>query len=238
MGTSKKKSRAAGAQPASPDQEWGIQVSAKSKTPLRISITRVGFDPASPDADPSILDSRLVTGGGVTLPDLGSAHVGAERRCVIPLEMGAGSRERGMVILGLVRDAVRKCGRGAPHAPVVRELARLIDEHPEIALRMPEVQEYVQWLQRKKRDDVLARLIGGTCRGRPRDSYFAVVALVQSVIDQMGCSVARAASIAHERFGRDLSMDARRMQNIYSEHRDLYLATRGTQSVLGAEFAS
>lgn len=214
----------------------GISVSSNGVAPVRVQITRLGWDPTRIDADPVTIGGSIETAHGVT------QKVDDQQRWVglLPSLATSGSLERGRIIIGLIKDAVRACRRGkeCPDSSAIRQLGRLLDEHPEIAYRVVDVQDYVGWLTKRRLNGPLDRILRRRGPGRPRESYFFVVEVVQAVVDRDQCSVAKAAETAAREYGSQLAMGKQRIQNIYSEHRDLYLATRGTQSVLGAEFAS
>lgn len=137
----------------------------------------------------------------------------------LTLSVGERSMRNGEEILSRVRQAI---ARGPDHESSIRELGRLVMEYPDIVRRVPEFWEYLNWLVGERRDNAVARILGDYRRGRPRERHGYLAGLMDLIIDREGCSAAKAARIAEERFGRRLAKDARSIERDYGRYRDLY----------------
>lgn len=173
---------------------------------------------------PDIGGGGPIVGSSATIvPDPGSD--GGTGQCQGTISASDEARDRGSIIEQMVLDAIAMFARSK--AKSVRELGRLIREHPGIVLRVPEAYLFLEWLEATRKDDILGRLLGEAGRGRKPQSYGYLVGTIDAIVAHERCSVAKACQIAARRYGEKLgNVSASRLQNTYSEHRRRYHALR------------
>lgn len=150
----------------------------------------------------------------------------------VELSIDDGAMARGREVMERVRDEIRHLPE--PHA--VRELGRWAKDFAHIVLRMPEFHEAMDGLRRREEDSVIRRILGEARRGRRYESYFYLVMVVNQVIEEEGCSAARAAAIVQKRYGREFGhKTARAIENAYSIHKEAYRLFRNCTFVTSEE---
>lgn len=174
----------------------------------------------------------VIMGGGVILPSLDVAGASGEGvPLTIEAQTDAEARRKAADAVTMIKTAVAKCAAGdtTPPANAIRHLARLVHVFGPIAWRVGEFLEYCRWLESRRQDDTLKRILGEGARGRRREDYFFLVELIDQIRAREDCSVAVAAGLASKRFGEYFDMTSAAIQNRYSELKDLYHAARGSQ---------
>jgi hypothetical protein len=148
-----------------------------------------------------------------------------------PLELRVSPDEvahrNGEVLFEMVREYVKNLRRGKNKERAVRELQRLVAAVPSLALRVPEVVEYLAELLEKDDRSAIAHIVGGARRGRPLERNSYVIAMIDLVVKQQGGSVAKACDALRRLPNSPFRhMSVERMRNIYSEQGEVRRAMR------------
>jgi hypothetical protein len=133
--------------------------------------------------------------------------------------------EAGQEVIERVRDAIREFKQTGSETSI-RTLGFLAQHYPEIALRVPELFDFLNWLAAKHNHGAVARILGDAARGRRRESPFYLVAFVELVCSRNEWSVAKAARWIEEKMGARFHKSAASIQNDYSRYRDYYRVWR------------
>ena len=111
----------------------------------------------------------------------------------------------------------------------IRRLAFLTHEFPEIVLRLPGFNDFMDHLYATRQDQAVSRIMGERAgRGRPPEepkNYFYLIGVVDRVCEREGVSVARAAELVRERWCQHRyigSLSARTIENIHSQYKHLF----------------
>ena len=130
------------------------------------------------------------------------------------LSGGDEAYQNGREVVELVREAIEL---GATETGI-RRLGDLVKEFPQVVLRVPEFHEFMNWLLARGFDGAIGRIMGDAVRrGRPRADHFELVAFVKQVRKVHACGAAAAARWIATKWGARFGMDARSIQNVYSQ---------------------
>jgi len=137
-------------------------------------------------------------------------------------------------------DVLKAISRGPDDDLAVRDLSRLAETHDWV-LRVGELHDYLNRLVRRRRDEVVRRIINDDRRPGPRHkSKVYLVHLMRAMIageneEGRDCSRARGAKLVAERFGRDLGLSAESIEADYCRYQHEYDRLRAGQFI-GAEW--
>jgi hypothetical protein len=145
------------------------------------------------------------------------------------LSAGDDAVAAGRDVEDLANDALGRL----PSAPAVRQLARLVRDHPEIVLRMPLFHDRMDHLLRAGGEAVIRRVMSEVRRGRPLGTPYMVLGLVDQVRAAEGCSVAEAARTVAAKLGSDFNITPEHIRNMHAELRHEFTLFKASKYVRG-----
>lgn len=177
--------------------------------PEWMHLCRVGKRKRSPSTVEIGGGQPVLTATGVSVP--ADAQPGSPGRGEFKLSMDGEALQHGREIRELFVAAIRR--------EDIRELGRLVKAFSFVAYRLPELWDYLNFLVANRRAHSVDRILEES-RGRPRDTPFYVIGLVDAVLARDGGSVANAAKwIARN---HRLGIGDRTIENLYSRHKRLH----------------
>jgi len=120
-------------------------------------------------------------------------------------------------------NAVREghdAGRSGPSPKTIQNLGRYVELFPDVALRTPELHEFLAYLTDKEEHGAIARILGESRTGRPRENVIYAALLVERTKQKRGCTAKDAAEWVAANYRR-LSKCARSLTNDHSRYAEL-----------------